>query len=68
MLCSLTIFCSEFSNALKSTTERKVYIKKNPTNSQITIIDIQERIVLEDNHITDKIMQFEKGLHKSRQF
>ncbi len=48
--------------------EGKVYIKQNPTDSQITVTDIQERIALDDNHIADRIMQFGKGLRGSRQF
>ena len=48
--------------------EGKVYIKQNPTDSQITVTDIQERIALGDNHIADRIMRFGEGLRGSRQF
>ena len=48
--------------------EGKVYIKQNPTNSQITVTDIQERIALGDNHIADRIMRFGEELRGSRQF
>jgi len=46
--------------------EKKVYIKQNITDVQITIIDIQERITQDDNYMANRIMQFREGLRESR--
>ena len=48
--------------------EGKVYVKQNLTDSQITVTDIQERIIQGDNYITDRIIRFGEGLRGSRQF
>ncbi|EXX58458.1 hypothetical protein RirG_197800 [Rhizophagus irregularis DAOM 197198w] len=48
--------------------EGKVYIKQNLTDDQITVSDIQERIIQGDNHMADRIMRFGEGLRGSHQF
>ena len=48
--------------------EGRVYVKQNLTDEQITIADIQERIVQGDNHMADRIMRYGEGLRGSRQF
>ena len=48
--------------------EEKVYVKQNLNDAQITVTDIQERIVQGDSHIADRIMRFEEGLRESQQF
>ena len=48
--------------------EGKVYVKQNLTDAQITVEDIQERIIQGNGHIADRIMRFGEGLRGSRQF
>ncbi|GBB96994.1 hypothetical protein RclHR1_28930001 [Rhizophagus clarus] len=48
--------------------EGRVYIKQNFTDAQITVADIQERIIQDDTHMANRIMHFSKGLCRSCQF
>src|SRR5688572_5226936 len=48
--------------------EGKVYVKQNLTDDQITVSDIQERIIQGDNRMADRIMRFGEGLRGFRQF
>src|SRR4051812_2479952 len=48
--------------------EGKVYVKHNLTDEQITVTDIQEKILQGDSHLADRIMRFGESLRGSRQF
>ena len=48
--------------------EEKIYVKQNLTDNQITVKDIQERIIQGDSNLANKIMWFGKDLRGSQQF
>ncbi|GBC05301.1 hypothetical protein RclHR1_06170005 [Rhizophagus clarus] len=55
-------------SVLEITTGREIYVKQNLTDAQITVADIQERIIQGDTYMADRIMHFGEGLRRSCQF
>ncbi len=45
--------------------EGKIYVKQNLTDNQITVKDIQERIIQGDSNLADRIMRFSESLRES---